>query len=64
MRKMIGCTGSYLLYFLAGCVDTVMRKTRSRQLFPLYSKLLIRSADLEDWGGGGGAWGPVWARHK
>jgi hypothetical protein len=30
----------------------------------LYKKLLIRSADVENWGGGGGAWGTVWAKHR
>jgi hypothetical protein len=57
MRKMLGFGGSHLLYFLADCVDAVMHKTGSRLLFPLYSKLLVRSADVENWGGGGGAWG-------
>ena len=27
----------------------------------MYSKLLVRSADVESWGGGGGAWGALWA---
>lgn len=64
MRKMLGFSGSHLLYFLADCVDVVMHKTRSRVLFPLYSKLLVRSADIENWGGGGGAWGAMWAGQK
>ena len=64
MRKMLGFGGSHLLYFLADCVDVVMHKTRSRVLFPLYSKLLVRSADIENWGGGGGAWGAMWAGQK
>ncbi|HEV7929312.1 MAG TPA: hypothetical protein VGP12_04180 [Nitrosospira sp.] len=64
MRKMLGFSGSHLLYFLADCVDVVMHKTRSRMLFPLYSKLLIHSADVENWGGGGGAWGAMWAGQK
>ena len=64
MRKIIGFSCSYLLYFLADCVDIVMTKTDSRRLFPLYKKLLVRSADVENWGGGGGAWGTTWAKHR
>jgi hypothetical protein len=64
MRKMLGFSGSHLLYFLADCVDVVMHKTGSRVLFPLYSKLLVRSGDIENWGGGGGAWGAMWAGQK
>jgi hypothetical protein len=64
MRKMLGFGGSHLLYFLADCVDRVMQKTGSRLLFPVYSKLLVRSADVENWGGGGGAWGAMWAGQK
>ena len=56
MRKMLGFTGSHVLYFLADRVDAIMHKTGSRWLFPVYSKLLVRSADVESWGGGGGAW--------
>jgi hypothetical protein len=63
MRKFIGYTGSHILYFLADGVDLVMDKTKSRRLFPLYRKLLIRSASVENWGGGGGAWGSLWAKH-
>ncbi|SFW32721.1 hypothetical protein [Nitrosovibrio sp. Nv17] len=62
MRKLIGFTGSHLLYLLADCVDRVMSRTHSRRLFPLYRKLLVRSVDVENWGGGGGAWGTLWAR--
>jgi hypothetical protein len=64
MRKMLGFVGSHLLYFLADLVDSVMHKTGWRWLFPLYSKLLVRSGDVENWGGGGGAWGSVWAGQK
>jgi hypothetical protein len=64
MRRMLGFTGSHVLYFLADRVDAVMQKTGSRWLFPLYSKLLVRSADVESWGGGGGAWGAMWAGQK
>ncbi len=45
-----------LLYFVAACWDEVMRKTRSRQLFPLYSKQSVRSTDMKIRG-----W--VWARY-
>ncbi len=61
MRKMIGFTGSHVLYFLADRVDAIMHRTGLRWLFPVYSKLLVRSADVENWGGGGGAWGAMWA---
>jgi hypothetical protein len=64
MRKMLGFGGSHLLYFLADCADMVMQKTGSRMLFPVYSKLLVRSSDVENWGGGGGAWGAMWAGQK
>lgn len=64
MRKIIGFAGSHVLYFLADCIDEVMDKTRSRRLVPLYRKLLIRSADVENWGGGGGAWGALWANQR
>ena len=61
MRKMLGFAGSHLLYFLADRIDVIMHKTGSRLLFPLYSKLLVRSADVENWGG---AWGAMWAGQK
>ena len=64
MRKMLGFTGSHVLYFLADRVDAIMRRTGLRWLFPVYSKLLVRSADVENWGGGGGAWGAMWAGQK
>ncbi|MDN5752399.1 MAG: hypothetical protein L0H15_03830 [Nitrosospira sp.] len=64
MRKIVGFVGSHILYFLADRVDEVMNKTRSRRLFPLYRKLLVRSADVENWGGGGGAWGTLWANQR
>ena len=62
MRKIIGFIGSHVLYFLSDCVDLIMDKTNSRRFFPLYRKLLVRSVDVENWGGGGGAWGTLWAK--
>ncbi|MDQ3186621.1 MAG: hypothetical protein M3Q16_09260 [Pseudomonadota bacterium] len=64
MRKIIGFASSHVLYFLADCVDKVMDKMGSRRFFPLYRKLLVRSADAEHWGGGGGAWGTLWANQR
>ncbi|SCX90240.1 hypothetical protein SAMN05216420_101278 [Nitrosospira sp. Nl5] len=64
MRKIIGFAGSHVLYFLADRVDEVMNKTGSKRLFPVYRKLLVRSAEVENWGGGGGAWGPLWAKQR
>ncbi len=64
MRKIIGFAGSHALYFLADRVDEVMNKTRSRRFFPFYRKLLVRSVDVENWGGGGGAWGTLWANQR
>ena len=63
MRKIIGYIGSHALYFFADCVDLVMDKMGSRRLFPLYRKLLVRSVNVENWGGGGGAWGSLWEKH-
>lgn len=62
MRKIIGFIGSHVLYFLSDCVDLIMEKTNSQRFFPLYRKLLVRSVNVENWGGGGGAWGALWAK--
>ena len=64
MRKIIGFAGSHILYLLADCVDLIMDKTNSRRFFSLYRKLLVRSADVESWGGGGGAWGTLWVKQR
>jgi hypothetical protein len=57
MRKFIGYVVSWTLYWLGDLISKPMNYLDWYWLYPVYNRLMIYSADVQDWSGANGPWG-------
>ena len=56
MRKVIGWTLSWVLYWLGDLVSRLMNFDCMFWLYPVYNKLMTWSYNIQVWGGNHGPW--------
>jgi len=58
MKKIIGYLPTYVLYYLGHWTSLLMAKFKWYFLYDIYSWLMIKSADVQDWAGLKKPWYP------
>ena len=56
MKKFIGYVVSWALYWLGDLVSKPMHYINWWWLYPVYNRLMISSADVQDWSEANGPW--------
>jgi hypothetical protein len=56
MRKIIGYVVSWTLYWLGDLISKPMYYVNWWWLYPVYNRLMISSADVQDWSNANGPW--------
>jgi len=59
MKKIMGYILSWTLYWLGDFISKPMHYFDWACLYPVYNRLMIWSADAQDWSGCNGPWGEV-----
>lgn len=59
MQKMLGWAVAWGLYAMGHAVSLCMHTRFTGWLYPAYNRLLVASADVQDWSGAEGPWGEV-----
>lgn len=55
-KRTLGGAVAWILYWMGDAVSHVMLWSDWAGLYPVYSKLMCASADVQDWSGGVGPW--------
>jgi hypothetical protein len=56
MRKFIGYVISWVLFWIGDLVSKPMHYLDWWWLYPVYNRLMISSADVQDWSNANGPW--------
>ena len=59
MKKFIGKIVSELLFWIGDKIGKPMYYFDWAWIYPVYNKIMLASADVQDWSGCAGPWAPV-----
>jgi hypothetical protein len=56
MRKLVGYIVSWILFWIGDLLSKPMHYINWWWLYPVYNRLMIWSADVQDWSSANGPW--------